>query len=69
MFFPARPRAMALILMPWAAESNGPPATSETGSSLEVRFLQTSTAGTPDPTLWGPPEANFQGSCNINDKF
>ncbi|KUJ10844.1 uncharacterized protein LY89DRAFT_595666, partial [Mollisia scopiformis] len=27
------------------------------------------TAGTPDPTLWGEPVANFQGSCNIDGSF
>jgi hypothetical protein len=25
--------------------------------------------GTPDPTTWGFPQANFQGSCDIDKKF
>ncbi|KAA6410314.1 MAG: putative endo-1,3(4)-beta-glucanase [Lasallia pustulata] len=27
------------------------------------------TAGTPDPSLWGRPQANLQGSCNIDTHF
>lgn len=27
------------------------------------------TAGQPQPSLWGLPQANFQGSCNIDSKF
>lgn len=27
------------------------------------------TAGQPDPSTWGPPMSNFQGSCDIDTHF
>ncbi|KAF8859291.1 hypothetical protein BDZ45DRAFT_650284 [Acephala macrosclerotiorum] len=50
-------------------------ATQWTSDFIRVWFFPSGTTpdditnGTPDPTLWGEPVANFQGSCNIDGSF
>ncbi|CZR64431.1 uncharacterized protein PAC_14329 [Phialocephala subalpina] len=44
-------------------------------NAIQVWFFTSGTTpdditnGTPDPTNWGTPVANFQGSCNIDESF
>ena len=55
--------------------SGGVFATQWTSESIQIWFFDYGTtpddiiAGTPDPTLWGPPTSVFQGTCDIDSNF
>jgi hypothetical protein len=55
--------------------SGGVFATQWTSESIQIWFFDYGmtpddiTAGTPDPTLWGPATSVFQGTCDIDSNF
>lgn len=57
------------------AAGGGVYATQWTSDYIRIWFFPRSsipsdiTAGTPDPSTWGEPQANFQGDCNIDSHF